>query len=178
MEPLATSAADPLLAWRDEFPTLAHTLHFVSHSLGPMPRGVETSLAHYAETWRQRGIRAWEEEWFQLPTRIGNVLASVLGAEEDSVSMHANVSEAQVVALSAVEFTPKRNRLVCTAEDFPSMLYGYEGLARLRGVELLRVPARSGRRIQVEDVVAAIDERTALVAVSHVMFRTAQILDL
>ena len=178
MEPSATTTADPLLAWRDEFPTLAHTLHFVSHSLGAMPRGVETALGHYAELWRQRGIRAWEEEWFELPTRVGNVLASIVGAEEGSVSMHANVSDAQTVAISAVEFTPKRNRLVCTAEDFPSMLYGYEGLARLRGVDVVRVPARDRRRIHVEDVVAAIDERTALVAVSHVMFRTSQILEL
>jgi kynureninase len=109
---------------------------------------------------------------------VGNVVASVVGAEEATVSMYANVSDAQAVALSAVEFRPKRNRLVCTAEDFPSMLYGYEGIARHRNAELVRVPARERRRIHVEDVVAAIDERTAVVAISHVMFRTAQILDL
>lgn len=179
MDPLVnTTATDPLLAWRDEFPTLRHTLHFISHSLGAMPRGAGTALAHYAETWRERGIRAWDEEWYELPTRAGNVLASLLGAEPGTVSFHANVSEAQTVALSAVDFAAGRDRLVCTAEDFPSMLYVYEGLARRRGVEVVRVPAHERRRIRVEDVVAAIDGHTAVVAVSHVMFRSAQILDL
>ncbi|MFI5371908.1 MAG: aminotransferase class V-fold PLP-dependent enzyme [Candidatus Eisenbacteria bacterium] len=176
--PVARTAVDPLLAWRDEFPTLAHTLHFISHSLGAMPRGVETALAHYAKVWRERGIRAWEEEWFELPTRAGNVLAGVIGAEPGTISMHANVTEAQAVALSAVEFAPGRDRLVCGAEDFPSMLYLYEGLARHRGAQLVRLPAHEKRRMRVEDVVTAIDERTAVVALSHVMFRTAQVLDL
>jgi len=178
MDPLVTASTDPLLAWREEFPTLRHTLHFISHSLGAMPRGVEASLGHYAEMWRERGIRAWEEEWFELPTRAGDVLASIIGGEGGSIGFHSNVTVAQTVALSAVDFTPPRDTLVCTAEDFPSMLYLYEGLARRRPVKLCTVAARAHRRVQVEDVVAAIDERTALVAISHVLFRTAQILDL
>src|SRR5438876_290075 len=72
---------------------------------------------------------------------------------------------------------PPRNRLVCTAEDFPSVLYLYEGLAR-RGIEVVVVRPREGRAIAEDDVVAAIDERTAVVAISHVLFRTSQILDL
>ncbi len=178
MGPSPAVVPDPLLAWREEFPTLAHTLHFISHSLGAMPRGVEAALAHYADTWRARGIRAWEEEWYELPTRAGDVLAAILGAERGSIGFHPNVSVAQVVALSAIDFTPPRDTLVCTAEDFPSMLYVYEGLARRRAVKLRVVSARAHRRVHVEDVVAAIDERTAVVAVSHVLFRTAQILDL
>lgn len=168
---------DPLLEWRSEFPTVESTLHFVSHSLGAMPRGVEEALRLYAHTWKSRGIRAWEEQWFALPTETGNLLGTVFNAPEGTISMHENVTVAEAVALSAVDFTPPRNRLVCTAEDFPSELYLYEGLAR-RGIEVVRVPAREGRRIAEEDVVAAIDERTAVVAVSHVLFRTAQVLDL
>jgi len=174
MTPVGT---DPLLEWRDEFPTLAHTLHFISHSLGAMPRGVDAALAEYTRLWRERGIRAWEERWFGLPTEIGNVLASILDAAPGSVSMHANVTVAEAIALSAVPFAPGRNRLVCTAEDFPSVLYLYEGLER-NGVEVVRVPARNGRAVREEDVMAAIDERTAVVAISHVLFRTAQVVDL
>ncbi|NOT32771.1 MAG: aminotransferase class V-fold PLP-dependent enzyme [Candidatus Eisenbacteria bacterium] len=177
MKPALDTSTDPLLTHREQFPTLEHTLHFISHSLGAMPRGVEESLAGYARTWRERSIRAWEEEWFELPTRIGDLLAGILNAPVGSVSMHGNVSEAQALFLSALDFAPPRNRLVCGAEDFPSMLYLYEGLAR-RGVEVVRVSAREGRHVQVEDLVEAIDERTAVVAISHVMFRTAQVLDL
>jgi kynureninase len=170
-------SADPLLEWRREFPTLEHTLHFISHSLGAMPRGVDDALATYARTWRERGIRAWEESWFAMPTEIGNVLARILDAEPGSVSMHENVTVAQSIALSGVDFTRERPQLVCTDEDFPSVLYLYEGLAR-RGAEIVRVPARDGRTVHEADIVAAIDERTAVVAMSHVLFRTAQVLDL
>src|SRR5439155_10352620 len=85
-------ATDPLLEWRQEFPSLEHTLHFASHTLGAMPRGVGEALARYAEAWRTRGIRAWEEGWFALPTRLGNHVASILGAPAGTVSMHENVT--------------------------------------------------------------------------------------
>jgi kynureninase len=170
-------SADPLLEWRREFPTLEHTLHFISHSLGAMPRGVEDALAGYARLWRERGIRAWEEQWFALPTEIGNVLAKILDADPGTVSMHENDTIAHAIALSAVDFTPGRPRLVCSAEDFPSELYLFEGLER-RGAEIVRVPARRGRTVDEADLLEAIDERTAVVAVSHVLFRTAQVLDL
>ncbi len=170
-------AHDPLLEWRPEFPTVESTLHFVSHSLGAMPRGVEESLRLYAQTWKSRGIRAWEEGWFAEPTRIADLLGTILGAEPSTIALCENVTIAQSIALSAVSFAPPRDTLVCSAEDFPSMLYLYEGLTR-RGVRLVRVPARDGRAIDEADLVAAIDERTAVVAISHVLFRTARILDL
>src|SRR2546428_330192 len=113
-------ARDELLEWRREFPTVEATLHFISHSLGAMPRGVEDALAAYARTWKLRGIRAWEESWLALPTEVGNVLAGIVNAAPGSVSMFENVTLAQAVALSAIDFEPPRNRLVCTAEDFPS----------------------------------------------------------
>ena len=174
--PKVTAAADPLIEWRREFPTAESTLHFISHSLGAMPRSVEGALMNYARIWKTRGIRAWEDEWFELPTRVGDVLAGILGAPAGSVSMCENVTTAQAVALSAIEFRAPRNRLVCTAEDFPSVLYLYEGLAR-RGVEVVRVPARADHTLDEADLIAAIDERTAVVAISQVLFRSSQILD-
>lgn len=172
----APAREDGLLEWRREFPTLESSLHFISHSLGAMPRGAEAALRDYAETWRTRSIRAWEERWFDLPARLGDTLARILHAAPGTVSIHPNTTMAQASALSALEFAPPRNRLVCTAEDFPSMLYLYEGLTR-RGVEVVRVGPREGRTIYEDDVVAAIDERTALVAISQVLFRTSQVLD-
>ncbi len=175
MNPL--TATDPLLAHRAEFPILARTLHFISHSLGAMPRGVFDSLERYARLWDERGIRAWEEGWLRQAVELGDLLAPLIGAEPGSISMHPNVTLAQAVALSCVEWRPPRNRLVCTEEDFPSVLYLYEGLER-RGAEVVRVRARAGRRVPAQDIVAAMDERTAVVAVSHVLFRTAEVLDL
>lgn len=170
-------ANDPLLAWRPKFPTVERTLHFASHTLGAMPAAVEDSLVEYARTWRERGIRAWEERWMHVPREVAGSVESLIGAPTGSVSLHPNVTVAQAVALSAVDFRPGRDRVVCTAEDFPSELYLYEGLER-RGASIVRVPAPEGRRVRESDVVAAIDERTAVVAISHVLFRTAQVLDL
>jgi kynureninase len=142
-----------------------------------MPRGVGDALQAYADTWRERGIRAWEEGWFELPTEVGNVLADILDAAPGSVSMHENVSVAQALALSTVDFVPPRNRLVCTSADFPSVLYLYEGLAR-RGAEVIRVGESSGLEVDEQQIIEAIDERTAVVALSHVLFRTARLVDL
>lgn len=176
MNPTAAGTDDRLLGWREEFPTLEHTLHFISHSLGAMPRGAEAALVEYARVWRTRSIRAWDESWFALPVQLGDLVGSIFGAPPGTVSIHPNVTTAQAVALSAIDFTPPRNRLVCTAEDFPSVLYLYEGLAR-RGVEVVRVPAR-GHEIDEAALCAAIDERAAVVALSHVLFRTSQVVDL
>jgi kynureninase len=52
-----TKVEDRLLDWRPEFPTVEATLHFISHSLGAMPRGAEESLRRYADTWKARSIR-------------------------------------------------------------------------------------------------------------------------
>ena len=171
-----TKVEDRLLDWRREFPTVEATLHFISHSLGAMPRAAEESLRSYADTWKTRSIRAWEEQWFERPARLGDTIGRILHAEPGAVSIHPNTTMAQAVALSALDFSPPRNRLVCTAEDFPSLLYLYEGLAR-RGIDVVRVSARERHSIDEQDVVAAIDERTAVVAVSQVLFRSSQVLD-
>ena len=171
------ATADPLLEWRARFPSLERTLHFASHTLGAMPAAAADDLADYARTWSERGIRAWEERWMGVPAEVAGSLETLLNAPRGSVSLHPNVTVAQAVALSCVDFTAARPRLVCTDEDFPSVLYLYEGLVR-RGAEIVRVRAHEGRRIAEDEIVAAIDERTAVVAISTVLFRTAQALDL
>jgi kynureninase len=171
------STPDALIHWRSEFPTVETSLHFISHSLGAMPRAAEEALRRYTHTWKTRSIRAWDEEWFALPTQTGNLLGSIFGAEPGSVTMFENATMAEAVALSGIRFDAPRNRLVCTAEDFPSMLYLYEGLQN-RGAEIVRVAARENHRIDEQDILAAIDERTAVVAISHVLFRTSQVLNL
>jgi kynureninase len=175
--PVAPAALDPLLAWRARFPSVESQLHFASHTLGAMPAEAEAALIEYTSAWSGRGIRAWEERWMRVPGELTATLEQLLQAEPGSISLHGNVTMAQAVALSCLEFKPPRNRVVCTAEDFPSVLYLYEGLER-RGAELVHVGARDGRRIDEADILAAIDERTALVTTSHVLFRTAQLLDL
>jgi kynureninase len=174
---VATALADPLAAWRDEFPLATRTTHLIAHSLGAMPRRARARVAEYLDQWDGRGIRSWEDAWWMLPLEVGNVLAGVIGAPEGSVTMHPNVTLAEAIVLSAIDFSGARNRLVCTELDFPSMLYLYDGLAD-RGARVTRVPSDDGMTMDAARIAEAIDERTAVVAISGVIFKSAAIVDL
>lgn len=170
------SAMDPLLAWRTEFPFVERVAHLISHSLGAMPRRARARVAEYLDAWDERNIHAWSDGWWTLPLETGNVLADILCAPHGSVTMHANATLAEAVVLSAIDFSGERNRLVCTELDFPSMLYLYEGLGD-RGARVVRVPSADGLTIDPARIVGAIDERTAVVAISGVLFKTAALVD-
>src|SRR5262245_41079316 len=172
--------------WRDEFPILAHTVYMISNSLGAMPRQTARNLAEYAEVWATRGVRGWEDRWWEMPLEVGNKVARVIGAPAGTVSMHENVTSAHMTALSCVRPRPSRNVIVCSAMDFPSMVYLYRA-QQANGFELRVVPADSGGpgtpgkalnlTVATERMIDAIDQRTAVVAFSHVLFRTSYILD-
>jgi kynureninase len=167
---------DDIGRWRDEFPILSRTVYMISNSLGAMPRRTALDLAEYAETWATRGVRAWEERWWEMPVEVGNKIARVVGAQPGTVSMHENVTTAQMVALSTVRPSGSRNRIVCSAMDFPSMIYLYRA-QRAAGFELIVVPAEDDLSVGTERLIAAIDDTTAVVAFSHVLFRTSYIMD-
>ena len=162
---------DPLLKWRDEFPILANTTYLVNHSLGAMPRRVYDRMHEYAETWATRGIRAWAEGWWSSPVDTGNLLARILGAPEGSVVMHQNVSVIQGLVASCFDYEAPRNRIVYTGMNFPTVMYVWEAQRR-RGAEVVAVPSRDGVGVETQDLLDAIDERTLLVPISHVLFQT------
>ena len=99
-----------LAAWRQEFPILATTTYLISNSLGAMPRGTASKLAEYANVWATRGVRAWEEGWWEMPVSVGNMLAPIIGAPQNSVTMHQNVTIAEAIVLSCFEPGGKRNK--------------------------------------------------------------------
>ena len=168
---------DPLLRYRAEFPILGHTNYLVSNSLGAMPRSVPDRLAEYAEAWAQHGVRAWAREWWQMPGSVGDVIAPLIGASAGEVVMVPNVTAAQTTILSAVLYRAPRNRIVMTALDFPSVRYAYDALATRLGADIVVVPSVDGIGVDEDELLAAIDERTALVAISHVLFKSAHIMD-
>ena len=95
-----TAATDPLLAWRKEFPILESTTYLISHSLGAMPRRAADALQEFAAAWASRGIRAWEEGWWEMPVTVGNLVGSIIGAGPGEVVMHQNVSICQWMVTS------------------------------------------------------------------------------
>jgi len=168
---------DPLLRFRDEFPILARSTYLVSNSLGAMPRTVPDRLAQYAEEWATHGVRAWAKGWWEMPLTVGDVVAPLLGAQPGEVAMTPTVTLAQAAILSAMDFGAGRDTVVMTELDFPSVRYAVEALAPKFGARVVVVPSEDGIGIDQAALHAAIDERTALVAVSHVLFRSAYIID-
>ncbi len=170
-----------LLSLRDEFPILERTTYLVSNSLGAMPRAVPERLAEYAREWSELGVRAWARGWWDMPVRAGNTIAPLLNAQPGSVVMQPNVSIAQSMVLSSMDFggtrDTNRDTIVMTELDFPSVRYAYEALAQRLGARVVVVPSDDGLSIDQDRLLAAIDERTRLVSVSHVLFKSAFIMN-
>jgi kynureninase len=158
-----------LLDYRERFPILAETTYLINHSLGAMPAAAEERLLEYAHTWNTRGVRAWSEGWWEMSLTVGDQIARLIGAPPGSVSMHQNVTLAEAVVLSCFRFDGERRRIVYEAGNFPSVRYLYQAQAG-RGAEIAVAPDDEG-------VVDAIDERTLLVPVTHVLFKTGEIQD-
>jgi kynureninase len=169
--------SDPLLRFRPQFPILESTTYLVSNSLGAMPRAVPERLAEYAEQWATRGVRAWADGWWSMPVAVGDEIAPLIGARSGEVAMVPNVSIAQAEILSALDYGAGRDTIVMTELDFPSVRYVYDELAARLGARIVVVPSEDGVRVDEERLIAAIDERTRLVAISHVLFRSAYVMD-
>jgi kynureninase len=158
-----------LIEYRERFPILAETTYLINHSLGAMPAAAEERLLEYARAWNTRGVRAWEEGWWALPVTVGDQIARLIGAPPGSVSMHQNVTLAEAVVLSCFEFDGPRRRIVYEEGNFPSVRYLYQAQER-RGADIVVAADDEG-------VVDAIDERTLLVPVTHVLYKTGAIQD-
>jgi len=163
---------DELLKWRSEFPILEKTVYLISHSLGAMPRETFSCLSEYAETWASRGVRAWAEGWWNMPVSVGDEVGRIIGAPPGSVVMHQNVSICQSLIISCFEPTPKRNKIVYSELNFPSVMYVYEAHARDGKLRIETVASDDGITIPLERFLAAIDEETLLVPFSHVLFKS------
>ncbi|HEY4217042.1 MAG TPA: aminotransferase class V-fold PLP-dependent enzyme [Gemmatimonadaceae bacterium] len=169
--------SDTLLAYRAEFPILDRTTYLVSNSLGAMPRGVPDRLAEYVDQWAELGVRAWARGWWDMPITVGDEVAPLIGAGPGEVVMLPNVTIGQTSVLSALDYSGGRDTIVMTDLDFPSVRYVYDELATRLGARIVAVPSDDGIGIDTQRVLDAIDERTKLVAVSHVLFRSAFIMD-
>jgi len=171
-----TAPQTDLLSYRQQFPILERTTYLISNSLGAMPREVHEEVAGFADAWGTRGVRAWYEGWWEMPVETGDLLAPVLGVTPGNVSLHQNVSLAASIFFSCFDYPPERNRIVYTGLNFPSVMYVAEG-ERARGAEIVMVPSEDGIGVPVERLLAAIDERTRLVPISHTYFKSAYVQD-
>jgi kynureninase len=155
------------LAYRDRFPILRDCTYLINHSLAAMPAAAEERLLEYARMWKERGIRAWGEGWWEMPVTVGDQIGRIIGAPPGSTVMHQNVTVAEEVVLSCFRRPGARNRVVYEEANFPSVRYLYQAQPELEVVAVRDDAA----------IVEAIDERTLLVPISHVLFKNAEIQD-
>ena len=157
-----------LLAYRSEFPILEHTTYLINHSLAAMPGRAEERLAEYARMWKERGIRSWGEGWWEMPVTVGDQIGRIIGGAPGTTVMHQNVAVAEAIVLSCfLPIEPSRSRVVYERANFPSVRYLYQAHPDLDVVVCEGDQA----------IVDAIDERTLLVPISHVLFKTGEIQD-
>jgi kynureninase len=153
--------------YRDRFPILGTWTYLINHSLAAMPAAAEDNLREYARMWRERGIRSWGEGWWEMAWTVGDQLGRILGAPSGAIVMHQNVTVAEAIVLSCFTQPGERNRVAYEEANFPSVRYLYQAQPQLEVAV-------------VEDgaaIVDAIDERTLLAPISHVLFKNGEIQD-
>ena len=160
---------DDLLRYRSRFPVLEDTTYLISHSLGAMPQEVYQAAHDYADAWGRRSVRAWEEQWWSLAFEVADEIGAILHAPTGSVSTHLNVTLCQAVVASCFDFSGPRNGIVYSDLNFPSVMYFWNAQ---RGARVHMVPT-DGVHVPLDKLLDAIDERTLLVPISHVVFRSS-----
>jgi len=173
---VAMLTSDDLLRYRSEFSILERTTYLISNSLGAMPRAVYDAMKRYAETWATRGVRAWDERWWMLASEVGDDIGALMNAAKGSVSTHQNVTTCQAIIASCFDFSEKRNQVVYSDMNFPSVMYFWEA-QRAYGARVRMVKTDDGITVPTERLLDAITDDTLLVPISHIIFRSSYIND-
>jgi kynureninase len=167
---------DRLLTYRERFPILDGANYLISNSLGAAPAAVAASLQSYFASWATRGVRAWEEGWWTMSAELGDLVAPLIGASLGEVVFQPTVTLAHAVVYSAIDYQHNRDKIVTDAMHFPSILYLIGEQQRL-GARVTVVPTDDGISVDTGRLIEAIDDQTAIVNLSHVLFKSAYIHD-
>ena len=171
-----TSFHDDLLTRRGDYPVLARSTYLASHTLGAMHRGTPERLADFAAIWAEHGVVAWEQ-WAPEVRRVADLVGSLVGAPPGTTVMRQNVADLLGDVVSALDWRGPRNRVVTSSLEWPGSLHTWSQVHRLGG-EAVIVPGHPGGvEVDLDAMVAAIDERTLLVECSQVLFRTSTLVD-
>lgn len=167
------AGAHPLARYRREFPIFRDRIYLNTCSLGALGDRTRRRVGAFLDEWQTRGAPAWYDAWWSALAELRQRYARLLGAPPGTVALAPSVSAALTAVASAID-QADRPRVVVTALDFPTV--AYQWLSRRRhGVDLTVVPSADGVSVPVDAIAAAIDERTAVVATSHVYYATGAI---
>ncbi|MEX2081023.1 MAG: aminotransferase class V-fold PLP-dependent enzyme [Dehalococcoidia bacterium] len=160
--------------WRHRFPILGKKTYLINNSLGALPASVPHALEEYTRLWAEEGVVAWDT-WLPMVAEVAAILEDISGAARGSMTMTQNVTNSLAELLSCLEYEPPQNRIVHCAGEFPTVEYMLDG-QRALGAEVVRV-GTDPLVYPERELLNAIGSRTLLVVISHVLFRTAELVD-
>lgn len=166
-----------LESYRAEFPVVERKAYLISASLGPISNRSRAYLDEYVDAWASKGApdHVWFEDIFPRMRSLKSSFADLAGCDADELAITTNISVAISTIASALDFG-ERNKVVMSELDFPTD--GHVWLAqRKRGVEIEWLRSPDGLTIPLEEFDRAIDERTAVVMVNRVLYRSSAIID-
>lgn len=170
----ARDAADPLAAFRERFALPDGVIYLDGNSLGALPKAVKDRIAKVvADEWGHDLIRSWNlHDWFSLPSRAGDKIARLIGAQAGEVVVADSTSVNLFKLLAAaLKLRPGRTVIVSEPGNFPTDLYVAQGLGELvGGIEL--------RLAEPEGLAEAIDDDVAVVMLTHVNYKTGRVHDM
>src|SRR5437870_11684855 len=165
-----------LARYRGEFPIFRDRIYLNTCSLGALGERARRKVAQFLDAWDTRGASAWYDVWWAALAELRERYARVIGATGEEIALAPGSSAALSAVAEALDYT-RRPKVVMTSLDFPTV--AYQWLAkRARGVELVVVEGRDHVAVPTEAIARAVDERTALVASSHVYFTSGAIQDI
>jgi kynureninase len=176
-------AQDELAPFRQRFVIAdADLIYLDGNSLGRLPQATTGTLNDLVETaWGERLIRGWNEGWIEAPARVGGQIARLLGAQPDEVIIADSTSvNLFKLLVSALQSQPDRHKIVTDDLNFPSDLYIMQGAAWLLGreMEIVVVPSPDGIYGPVAALAEAIDGNTAVLSLSHTVFKSGYTYDM
>ena len=172
----ASAAPNSLLSYRAEFPIFDRHIYLNSCSLGPLSRRSRMKVAEFLDTWDTRGASAWYDTWWDALAQLRRRYGGIIGATAEEIALHPSISSATAVLASAIDYK-SRPKVVTSVLDFPTV--AYQWLAkRPGGIEVVLVESADGVSISPDAWERAVDDRTALVATSHVFFTSGAIQDI
>ncbi|MFC1729496.1 aminotransferase class V-fold PLP-dependent enzyme [candidate division KSB1 bacterium] len=165
-----------IIELRKEFPALKDTCYMLNHSLGAMHINVYDALKEYADIWSKKHVRAWKDDWWDCMPAVGNVIARIINAPDNSVSLQPNVTTATACFISCFDFPENKNRVVYTDMEFPTIVYLLRSLLP-EHAEHVKITSDDGTTVSTEKILEAIDDRTRLVTIAHVLYNSSYLQD-
>ena len=176
---LKADQEDPLAHYRESFVIAEEgPIYLNGNSLGRQPRAVRDALAAVLGEWADQLVGAWER-WAQLPGAVGDKVGTILGAAPGQVvAVDSTTVNLYKLVVAALDARPGREEIVSDANDFPTVRYVLQGVASRSGHRLLRVESDPAEGLGVEELSSVMSEKTALVCLSGVNYRSGSVVDI